>query len=86
MNLTRILTYRDLSLSRAQMRWTGLSLEAASSFEILRSRVDVQCGGEHLFQEWPSLQCSCQQGPHMALGLLLLDSRSLRAEVGLTLP
>lgn len=36
MSFTQILACRALSLSGALMTWAGLSLEAASSFEILR--------------------------------------------------
>lgn len=62
----------DLILPMALMRWVGLSLEAASRFEILGVRVNLQCRVGHLFQ----------QDLYMTSELLHLESRSLRAEVG----
>ena len=50
MSFTHVLASVERSLPMAMMRWAGSSLEAESSFEILRSRVDLQHRAGHLLQ------------------------------------
>lgn len=54
MSFAHVLASADCCLPMAIMRWAGSSLEAASSFDSLGSRVDLQSRVGHLLQVWLS--------------------------------